>query len=46
VAKYEGGERRVDVLEFIMIARALGRDPVHLFAELVAKVQQKMERNV
>jgi transcriptional regulator with XRE-family HTH domain len=27
VAKYEGGERRIDVIEFFAIARALGRDP-------------------
>jgi hypothetical protein len=27
VAKYEGSERRVDVVEFIAIARALGADP-------------------
>jgi hypothetical protein len=41
VAKYEGGERRVDVIEFIAIAHALERDPVHLFTELVAKVQRE-----
>jgi transcriptional regulator with XRE-family HTH domain len=28
VAKYEGGERRIDVVEFIAIVRALGRNPV------------------
>jgi hypothetical protein len=38
VAKYERGERRVDVLEFIQIAHALERDPVQLFTEVVAKV--------
>ena len=27
IAKYEGGERRIDVIEFIEIARALGADP-------------------
>ena len=27
VAKYEGGERRLDVAEFIGIARAIGADP-------------------
>ncbi|WP_339034744.1 helix-turn-helix transcriptional regulator [Bradyrhizobium symbiodeficiens] len=30
VAKYEGGERRLDVIEFIVIAEALGVDPVKL----------------
>jgi transcriptional regulator with XRE-family HTH domain len=27
VAKLEGGERRIDVIEFIAIASAIGRDP-------------------
>lgn len=35
VAKYEGGERRLDVLEFIAVVRALGGDP--------AKVLQKLQ---
>lgn len=30
IAKYEGGERRLDVIEFIAIAEALGADPVKL----------------
>lgn len=46
VAKYEGGERRVDVLEFIIIACALERDPVQLFTELVAKVQRSRNSGV
>jgi transcriptional regulator with XRE-family HTH domain len=36
VAKYEGGERRLDVVEFIAITRALGADPVKLFRDFVA----------
>lgn len=36
IAKYEGGERRLDVVEFIAIARALGADPVRLFQDFVA----------
>ena len=36
VAKYEGGERRIDVVEFISIVRAVGGDPVRLFREFVA----------
>jgi transcriptional regulator with XRE-family HTH domain len=36
VAKYEGGERRIDLVEFIAIARALESDPVRLFREFVA----------
>jgi transcriptional regulator with XRE-family HTH domain len=36
IAKYEGGERRLDVVEFVAITRALGADPVRLFREFVA----------
>lgn len=36
VAKYEGGERRLDVVEFVAIARALGADPLKLLASFVA----------
>jgi transcriptional regulator with XRE-family HTH domain len=34
VAKYETGERRVDVIEFIDIAEALAQDPVQLIGEI------------
>jgi transcriptional regulator with XRE-family HTH domain len=37
IAKYEGGERRIDVIEFVAIARALGTDPVKLFRDFVAE---------
>lgn len=37
IAKYEGGERRLDVLEFIAIARAIGADPRRILAELMRK---------
>jgi transcriptional regulator with XRE-family HTH domain len=30
VAKYEGGERRLDVIELIEVAQALGADPGRL----------------
>jgi transcriptional regulator with XRE-family HTH domain len=36
IAKYEGGERRIDVVEFVAIVRALGADPVKLFGDFVA----------
>jgi transcriptional regulator with XRE-family HTH domain len=36
VAKYEGGERRIDLIEFLAIVRALEGDPVKLFREFVA----------
>ncbi len=35
VAKYEGGERRVDVVEFLEIARALDADPIRLLRPLM-----------
>jgi transcriptional regulator with XRE-family HTH domain len=36
VAKYEGGERRLDVIEFVAIVRAIGGDPVKLLRDFVA----------
>jgi transcriptional regulator with XRE-family HTH domain len=36
VAKYEGGERRIDLIEFAAIARALGADPLKLFRDFQA----------
>jgi transcriptional regulator with XRE-family HTH domain len=38
VAKYEGGERRLDVIEFITIARVIGADPKRLFGALLRKI--------
>jgi transcriptional regulator with XRE-family HTH domain len=35
VAKYEGGERRLDVIEFINVAEALETDPTRMFRALV-----------
>ncbi len=35
VAKYESGERRLDVVEFIEVARALEADPCVLLADLI-----------
>lgn len=37
VAKYEGGERRLDVVEFVTIARALGADPIKLLRDFIAE---------
>lgn len=34
VAKYEGGERRIDVVEFLDIVRAIGADPIHILRAL------------
>jgi transcriptional regulator with XRE-family HTH domain len=38
VAKYEGGERRIDVIEFLKIARAMGADPAAVFRALIRRV--------
>lgn len=35
VAKYEGGERRLDVVEFLTVARALDADPVRILRALI-----------
>jgi transcriptional regulator with XRE-family HTH domain len=35
VAKYENGERRIDVVEFVAIAHALKVDPLALFQEFL-----------
>jgi transcriptional regulator with XRE-family HTH domain len=35
VAKYEGGERRLDVIEFIAVTNALEQDPESVFSSLV-----------
>jgi transcriptional regulator with XRE-family HTH domain len=44
VAKYEGGERRVDVVEFIAIAQALGADPLKLMTMLLSGGKGKSAR--
>jgi transcriptional regulator with XRE-family HTH domain len=36
VAKYEGGERRLDVVEFLQIAAVLGADPARIVRALSA----------
>ena len=37
VSNYERGQRRVDVAEFILLARALGLDPVAVGGELAGR---------
>jgi transcriptional regulator with XRE-family HTH domain len=34
IAKYEGGERRIDVVEFLAITSAIGADPVKILRAL------------
>lgn len=38
VSKMETGERRLDVIEFLVVSRAIGVDPQSLFGDIVAKV--------
>jgi transcriptional regulator with XRE-family HTH domain len=44
VAKYEIGERRLDVVEFIRVARAMGVEPARLFRTFVKKLPQGTNR--
>lgn len=37
VAKYEGGERRIDVVEFLTITRAIGADPAKIVRALTGR---------
>lgn len=38
VSDYERGQRRIDVAEFVRIARTLGVEPVDLLAEIAASI--------
>ena len=38
VAKYEGGERRLDVVEFVEVCAALGVDPHAVLTKLQGRV--------
>jgi transcriptional regulator with XRE-family HTH domain len=40
IAKYEGGERRLDVVEFIAIARAMNSDPIRIIRALIKQFKQ------
>jgi transcriptional regulator with XRE-family HTH domain len=41
ISLIEGSQRRLDLVEFIQLARALRRDPVELFEEIVAAVDRR-----
>lgn len=43
VSEYERGQRRVDVLEFLVISQTLGINPLDLFAE-IAKAAGRSDR--
>lgn len=38
VAKYENGERRLDVIEFLLIAHVMGIDPCHILRRVEQEV--------
>jgi hypothetical protein len=38
VAKYEAGERKLDVVEFTVLAGALGREPGELFSAFMGRL--------
>jgi len=38
IAKYERADRRIEVVEFVAIARAMGADPVVLLRKLLKKI--------
>lgn len=43
VSQIERGVRRLDVIEFIAIARAIGLDPCELLARVAEKVPAKVD---
>jgi transcriptional regulator with XRE-family HTH domain len=50
VSKYERGERRIDVIEFLEVAQAIGFDPAEFLRELkwdrTTLEQEKKLRNI
>jgi transcriptional regulator with XRE-family HTH domain len=43
VSLVEGSQRRVDVIEFCALARAMGEEPEALFARLVQKLPRQIK---
>jgi transcriptional regulator with XRE-family HTH domain len=37
VSNYESGQRRIDILELVRVAEALGEDPTEIFQEILKK---------
>lgn len=37
IAKYENGERRLDVIEFVAVIEGMGAEPKKLFAKFMGK---------
>ena len=45
VAKYEGGDRRLDLVKFIAIARAVEADPLDLLARMLEPLRADAAAN-
>ena len=43
ISYVERGERRIDVIEFYVIVRALGADPVEVFERLARTLTKRIE---
>ena len=41
VSEYERGQRRIDVIEFLLITQTLGIDPLAIFAEIVRSTAER-----
>lgn len=46
VSKYESGDRRLDVVEFVIIARALGVDATAIVHEMDLRLSARASRKV
>ena len=44
VAKYENGERRLDVLEFVAVCRAINAEPVEIVSEVAAELPRSRRK--
>jgi transcriptional regulator with XRE-family HTH domain len=44
VAKYEGGERRLDIVEFVQVCAALGVDPHAILGEMLRRMSARITR--
>lgn len=43
ISLIEQSQRRVDVLEFVALARAMGQDPVELLATVVSRLPMRFD---
>ena len=43
ISLIERGQRRVDVLEFYVIAKAMGLEPLKLYGDLIKKLPDRLE---